>query len=363
MAPPLKGEVVYLFAFDVADEIRTEKVSKILSKKAMPFTIPLDHTLPKDMPFYTPLTIEPRPHAWKLGGLPMNIVVRIYDVGVVSLMISVPFEVSSVKELIKFHEPTLDNQRPLDAAAHDLCTDIVKNLQEYIVRGSEKVGTPEPYTVFTFQEAGGAVNTGPWVEEHRQEIAGLLAETDAEKLSPQQVEETFRQSISFSQEDTTIIDWDSAFVIDLSGPPKDILHVLELANLQLEELVLMDQRLDRFLDRAYDDLEATRFPFFGFFRMGLAKLRRFRMDVTKITDDVSNISKFFGDWYLARVYLAARERFHLSTWKESIQNRLSHLDHLYEVLRAETNESRMLVLEFLIVLLFIIDLVAVFLRN
>ncbi|MBI2981975.1 MAG: hypothetical protein HYY44_06775, partial [Deltaproteobacteria bacterium] len=76
-----------------------------------------------------------------------------------------------------------------------------------------------------------------------------------------------------------------------------------------------------------------------------------------------NISKFFGDWYLARVYLAARERFHLATWKESIQSRLSNLDHFYEVLRAEANESWMLVLELLIVLLFIADLAAVFLKG
>ncbi|MBI2083080.1 MAG: hypothetical protein HYT76_05880 [Deltaproteobacteria bacterium] len=359
----LKGEVVYLFAFDVADEIRTEKVSKILSKKAMPFEVQADRTFPKDIPFYKPLTIEPRPHSWKVGGLPLHIVVRVYDVGVVSLMISVPFEVQTVGDLMKFHELVLDNEKPLDAAAYELCADVVKNLQEYIVKGSEKVGIPEAYTVFTFQGIGETTHVGQWVDKHRQEIAGLLAETEPEKLSPQQIDETFRHFISFTQEDATIIDWDSALVVDLSGPPQDLLHVLELANLQLEELVLMDERLDRYLDRAYDDLEKTRPYFSGLARRGLAKLRRFRMDVTKITDDVSNISKFFGDWYLARVYLAARERFHLATWKESIQSRLSNLDHFYEVLRAEANESWMLVLEFLIVLLFVVDLLAVFLKD
>ena len=68
--------------------------------------------------------------------------------------------------------------------------------------------------------------------------------------------------------------------------------------------------------------------------------------------------KYFDTSYLARLYLAARERFHITTWRESIQNRLLNLDSLYEVLRNETNEARMLLLEILIVFLFIVDLMA-----
>ena len=42
----------------------------------------------------------------------------------------------------------------------------------------------------------------------------------------------------------------------------------------------------------------------------LRHLRRFRVDVAKLTDEVTHITKFFGDWYLARVYLGARDRFY-----------------------------------------------------
>src|SRR5262249_16770443 len=151
----------------------------------------------------------------------------------------------------------------------------------------------------------------------------------------QQIDETFRHCISFSRKDITIIDWDAALVMDLSGSPPDVIHVLELANLQLEELVLMDQRVDRYLEAAYHELEKGRTSLLGLPRNELARLRRFRMDVAKITDEVSNISKFFGDWYLARIYMAARDRFHLVTWRESIQQRLLSLDNLYEIFRSE----------------------------
>ena len=42
----LKGEVVYLYAFDVANEIITQRVQEILSEKPFPFEIRMDRTLP-----------------------------------------------------------------------------------------------------------------------------------------------------------------------------------------------------------------------------------------------------------------------------------------------------------------------------
>ena len=44
---------------------------------------------------------------------------------------------------------------------------------------------------------------------------------------------------------------------------------------------------------------------FGGANKTLRHLRRFRVDVAKLTDEVTHITKFFGDWHLARVYLGA----------------------------------------------------------
>lgn len=363
MIKSLKGEVFYLYAFDVADEIRTENIHKILSKKAIPYGIQRDHIIPKEFPFYRPLTIDLKRSTWKMNNFQLQPVVRIYNVGVVSIMISIPFEVNELKELSPFHRPVLDNQHSLDTEAHALCSEVVKNLQEYLIRGTLKVEIPEAYTVFHFKEIEPGKTASIWAQEKRHEIASLLAETPTDELSSQQMEETFRHTISFSQNDLIVIDWDAALMIDLKSPPDDVIYVLELANLQLEELVLMDKRIDRYLDGAYTELEKKHTPLLGLRRADLDRLRRFRMDVAKITDEVSNISKFFGDWYLARVYLAAKERFHLDSWRESIQNRFSNLNSLYEILRSEVTESRMLVLEILIVLLFVTDLIVLFFKR
>jgi thymidylate synthase len=145
-------------------------------------------------------------------------------------------------------------------------------------------------------------------------------------------------------------------VVDLSGYMDDVLYVLELANLQLEEYRMMDQRLDRYLDRAYNDLKRRRFGLFGTYSATLGTLRLFRVDVTKLNDEVTHISKFFGDWYLARVYLGALERFYLNQWRQSVENRLGQLDQLYSVVNADINNRRMVLLEVLVVIFFAIDL-------
>lgn len=73
------------------------------------------------------------------------------------------------------------------------------------------------------------------------------------------------------------------------------------------------------------------------------------------------MTKFVGDWHLARVHRLARERFHLDQWRASVERRLGQLDQLYTLAHNELYERRMLVLEVAIVLLFVIDVLALFL--
>src|SRR5882672_5823188 len=120
----MKGEVVYLYAFDVANEILTPRVPEILSKKPFPFEIRMDRTLPKDMPLYKPLAIEPRPLAAPLRGQPVHLLIRVYDVGVVTVLMRAAFEVGTLDELLPFHDPKLENGEALDAVAQNLCAEV-----------------------------------------------------------------------------------------------------------------------------------------------------------------------------------------------------------------------------------------------
>jgi hypothetical protein len=360
----MKGEVVYLYAFDVANEIITPRVQEILSEKPFPFEIRMDRTLPKDMPLYKPLAIEPHPLPAQLHGAPVRLLIRVYDVGVVTVMLRVAFEAGALADLMPFHNPKLENGQMLDAVALKLCAEVCDSLRDLMVGRTEFPPPPEAYTVFCLTDLAGVDDVNRWLGDQRREVAGLLTETAASQLSEAQVGEVLRIQRSFENTDLAVIDWDAALVVDLTGYVDDVLYALELANLQLEEFRVMDRRLDTYLDRAYDDLERRRLPVFGRATKTLRHLRRFRVDVAKLTDEVTHITKFFGDWHLARVYLGARDRFYLDQWRASVEQRLAQLDKLYSVFHAEVNEQRMLWLEAIIVVFFAIDLlILLFLRR
>lgn len=359
----IKGEVVYLYAFDVAGEIVTEKVHRILAQPPVRFEVRIDQAFPRDVPLYKPLIIEPSSPEVSFAGAKGRTAIRIYDVGVVSVVVRVPVQVERLTDLTPFHRPTTDDGRPLDRLAAEICAECCKSLSDAMIRPSPP-SEPEAYTVFCLTEVAGCTDAAAFVTEQRRAVAGLLSDFDPEKLSDAQVAEATRLQRSFERADAVVIDWDAALVIDLNGYVDDVLYILELANLQIEEFRVMDLRLDRHLNRAYDDMERRPFGLFGTSSAVLRKLRTFRVDVAKLTDEVTHIGKFFGDWYLARVYLGARERFHLDAWKNSVEHRLSQLDTLYTVVNAEVYEQRMLWLEVVIVVFFAVDLAAIlFFKN
>jgi hypothetical protein len=357
----MKGEVVYFFALDVANEIVFGKVRTLLGKTPIPLPLPATHGAPKDIPVRAPLSVEPD-RAVRVRGRPARLQVRIHSVGVVSIAFRVPFDVGSLGELIPFHRPTVDDGRPLDALVTSVCAEVIAELADALVRPATLI-EPEAYTVFFCSDLDGERDTAVWLAAHGRAAAGLLADTPAERLSDAQVAEVLRQQRSFERTDLVVIDWDAALVVDLDSTTEDVLYVLELANLQLEEFRMMDLTLDRYLNRAYEDLEARPVSLFGIASSVLRKLRQFRVDVTKLADEVTHITKLFGDWHLARVYLLARERFHLDQWRSSVESRLAQLDRLYSVLHTDLNERRMYWLELIIVIFFAIDLIGLFLLK
>jgi hypothetical protein len=197
-----------------------------------------------------------------------------------------------------------------------------------------------------------------WLSANRRDVAALLTEEpDPKHLSDQEAEESTGKYFSYYERDLVVMDWDAALVIDEPRYFDEVLYIMELANLQLAELEAYDRLLDAAVDRSYRDLSVTRFR--G--APGVQReLREIRVDLARLSDELSNITKFFGDWHLARIYKGLADRFHLSDWHRTIDEKLKTLDNLYQILRSDQNNRTMIILEAMIVLLFIIDLVVLF---
>ena len=188
----------------------------------------------------------------------------------------------------------------------------------------------------------------------------LDGETDAARLSDQEVEDTMKHKYSYYHRDLAVLDWETALLVDTPEGWLETVYILEAANLQLAELKVYDAKLDAVLDKAYDDVEAVaRLHAFGQRQRMLANLRELRMDLTKVADELSNITKFIGDWHLARIYMGCAARFHLAEWEDIVSQKLRTLDSLYMMLQQDGMNRAMLLLEMAIVGLFVIDLVTI----
>jgi hypothetical protein len=117
-----------------------------------------------------------------------------------------------------------------------------------------------------------------------------------------------------------------------------------------------DRLLDSTLERTYRDL--TR-PMRGR-RQLVRDLRELRIDLARFSDELSNISKFFGDWHVARIYELTAARFHLADWHRSVREKLQTVAELHEMLQHDQSNRWMMILEVAVVFLFVIDLVLLF---
>jgi hypothetical protein len=187
-------------------------------------------------------------------------------------------------------------------------------------------------------------------------VASLLTEEpDPRHLSDQESDESTTKYYSYYDRDIVVMDWDAALILDEPRYLDETLYIMELANLQLAELEAYDRILDDAVERAYRDLAVRQFS--RWTGAGVQRdLREIRVDLARLSDELSNITKFFGDWHLARIYQGLSSRFHLGDWHKSIDEKLKTLDDIYQILQHDRNNRWMMVLEVTIVLLFVVDI-------
>jgi hypothetical protein len=289
-------------------------------------------------------------------------IIKLLPVGAISITVSIPFEVDRIEDLVGYHDLQLETGALTDEV-RELAEEVRRELEPFYVRPVPKLLDEEAYTVFCLEaplttSEGVPSAAENWLQAHRRQVASLLTqEENAGNLSKQETDENTVRALSYYQNDLVVIDWDAALLVDEKHDFDETLYIMELANVQLAELEAYDRILDNALERAYRDL--SKHPARA--RHVMRELKEIRIDLARFSDELSNITKFFGDWHLARIYQNIAERFHLSDWHRTIDKKLETLDGLYEIIKHDHTNRVMLILEGTIVLLFIIDLVILFL--
>ena len=381
------GHVTYIFAFDIAYELLRVPIPTLLGQPLAQFSIDANKRAPRQLFFYRPLMVKLPPIQRTLragvgnhaGAGPVTIErqVKLFAIGGISITVRVPFEVASVSELVRFHDLAFSDGGAggggvsLHEEVLALAEDIRRELQPHLVRPVERLAPEEAYTVFCITSpldatGGNHIASEDWLEANRRQVAALLTEEhDPSHLSYQEADESTSRSLSYYDHDMVVIDWDAALIIDEAKYVDEMVYLMELANLQLAELEAYDRLLDDVIDRSYRDLsgQALRKLRRWTGPKTLKDLRELRVDLARLADELSNITKFFGDWHLARIYQALAARFHLADWHKTTEEKLKTLDNLYQILQADRNNRYMLILEVTIVLLFVIDLLMLFMGR
>jgi hypothetical protein len=364
------GEVVYIYAFDVAYEMLRTPITTLLNQPVAQFSVDASKRSPRQVFFHRAqmVRLPPLERFAPTGPTRIERSVKILPVGAISITMRVPFKVNSLKELVAFHDLRYSNGGYLYDEVRQLAEDVRKELAGYCVRPNPSLGDEEAYTVFCIHSPlvggdGQSVSSEDWLAANRREVASLLTEEpDPSHLSDQEAEESTTRYFSYYDRDLTVIDWDAALVIDRLEFMDETLYMMELANLQLAELEAYDRILDEAVERAYRDVAGLKLARWSSPNVQ-RDLREIRVDMARLSDELSNITKFFGDWHLARLYQGLATRFHLPDWHKTIDEKLKTLDDLYQILQQDRNNRWMLILEASIVLLFVVDIVFLFIRK
>ncbi len=367
----MKGDVIYYFIYDLGGEVELSRVGQVLDEHPIFEHIETLKTSPRYVDFPKPLTLRlPRERRdTTLGRLSFDVQVRVFAIGAASFQLRASFDVPSLADLTPYGDlrivlPT-GAEVPIESLTRDLFHRLQDGIGDAIVEEYALEAEPESYVVYAVRDLA-PLDVGALIHKERRAIAGLLAgESRPERLSSDEVEDNLTHWFQYYEDDLTVVDWEAALVVESQGKWADVLYVIELANLQLLELRTYDRYLDTTLDKAYDDLSR----FYG--RRGLFQSARTiqealsdaRIDIIRVTDHINNIGKMYGDWFLAKLHVGVTRRFHLAEWEKIVNEKMTTLNELYALATHEVEHRRGLLLESLIVLLFVIDLLLLFIVS
>jgi hypothetical protein len=346
-----KGHVIWLYAFDIAHDMRREPLKTVLGRPVEPWLPTSDHRVPRQSFFHRPQIVRLPPLESALpggGSATLERTLKILPVGGLSLAITAPVEVEKLEDLVAWHDPP-----PVAAvsAVRHLVQLVVTDIKGHLIQPTPITEDAEAYTVFRL-DSPDSQEAAAWLANNRREVAALLTqELDVQRLSEEKVAEILSKRLGYYRDDLLVVDWDAALLLDREGPAQEVVHVLELANLQLCELEAYDRLLDTAMDRSYADLERR-----GHYnRRLLRRLGELRVDLSRLSDELTHAGKFLGDWHLARVYDAVSSRFHLDDWQRVVDDKLKTLDELYQVLKHDQFNRWLLLMEMVVIVILVLE--------
>jgi hypothetical protein len=186
----------------------------------------------------------------------------------------------------------------------------------------------------------------------RGEVTGLSAAERAEILESR---------MSYYDTDLLVVAWTAALIYDTPDGAVPTVQLLEYANTQLLEFRHYDAVLTRLLRDVYGSLDKGTGTL-ARWRLGreAARLKTIQLDVRELTERVDNSIKFLSDMFAARLYRMAARKIGVPDYRTLVEQKLQSAGDLYGFMMDRFYQGRAFVLEFMIVIILVIELVFLF---
>jgi hypothetical protein len=282
--------------------------------------------------------------------------IAIYPFGGVSLCYTLPLELE-LERLVELSVLLYDNAE-LQRAGRAEAQGMLEALGD-AVREPHLAQAVEDYVIYRLEPFPASIRE---LEGAERELLARILRAEAGALSQHEIENALDGRIAYAPDELVLVDWFGALLV--GADMEDERRVLELTTVELVELRFLDGRLEHRLDEAYGLLARSRKPFFGLSPRSneVERLARFQADSAILHENFDNALKLLGDDYLARLYEVASDRFHFAAWDTAIERKLATLESIYSKISDLAARRRAELLEWIIIALFVVDIVLVFLQ-
>jgi len=345
-----------MFAYDAARSIDLDAAERRIHENSERQTLRHKHRAPSYLEYRPPplrITHSSGPLDISSVSTRSTVDLLLYDFGAVAVTYCItlggPFDA-----LLSLSEQLYDNVQ--------LLADSRKRIDEVLLRIGNAAAQPqvapvvEDYVVFHIEALSPPFESRHLRDHYGRQIAQILR-AEKRPLSDQEVEDALSATLSYGVDDLVVVDWNAALLVDREGD--DIREVLQFANVELLEMRHLDQRLSWALDRSYETLLKRPAGFrrkLGRYGAELRAIGEWQVDNATLFEGVNNALKLLGDQYLARAYRLVSRRFRLDEWDAGILRKLQTLESIYQTVSDQATTRRMEVLEWVIIVLFVVSI-------
>ncbi len=366
--PSLTGRVIFQYFYDVGGDVELGRIPRenlniIERRRARGARI----LAPK----YEEVGLRPLDvdlGAQKIDGHKVTLEGHVFPIGVIGIYANVEFRDASLDSVIKLvglnerKVKVAGKELDFDEIPRSLFEDLRRKIEPAIVYPYPPFERPEVYTLILIAESDPPLGAQDFLTKFPKQTAGLLrGEREWASLSDKETEDALKCYLTYSDDDIMFIDWYATLISGAVDYLDEFVHMIELAKIQLLELKTYDRLLDQRLERAYGSLRGVfRGPKMGIswgsrhyreLSKAASDLAELRVEILDLVEDMRNITKFTGEWYLGKLYRLASERFRIADWLALVDKKLDRLQELYAMAMERIDVHRATTMEFLMMIL------------